>query len=305
MHNSSTRLFSTCAKNLSPSSAGSGLKALAGLALAATASLLMSGVASAQTPTPIPVTVSLPTATFDTSVPISTVIPEPVAATNIDASFNLVGFQGDFTFDETVATFSAPPVQNSGLTAGNWNVTGNVLPGPGPIRTLRVSAFSNDFTPLSGSGTLYLMRMLRVSGTPGASTPLAWAAKPNNFFFIDSNLNTVTPSQSNGLITITGPAGTPSPTPSASPTATHTPTPTPTATHTPTPTPTATHTPTPTATATFTPTATATHTPTPTATATATATHTPTPTATATATGTATHTPTATATATATETPTH
>src|SRR5205085_5990546 len=136
---------------------------------------------------------------------ISTVIPEPVATTNIDASFNLVGFQGDLTFDETVVTFSAPPVQNSGLSAGNWTVTGNVIPGPGPIRTLRVSAFSNDFTPLSGSGMLYQLRMLRVSGTPGASTPLTWGADPNNFFFIDSNLDTHPATQVDGLITITGP----------------------------------------------------------------------------------------------------
>jgi subtilisin family serine protease len=85
--------------------------------------------------------------------------------------------------------------------------------------------------------------------------------------------------------------GSPTPTPTASPTATVTPTATPTATAT------ATHTPTATPTAT----ATATHTPTATPTATATATHTPT--ATPTATATATHTPTATPTAT--PTPTH
>ena len=173
-----------------------------GITLAITSSFLMSGIAAAQTPTPAPVTVSLPTDTFDTSVPIATVIIEPVATTNIDAGLNYVGFQGDFTFDQTVVTFSSPPLQKAGLTAGNWNVTGNVLPGPGPIRTLRVSAFSNDFTPLSGSGTLYQLRMLRVSGTPGASTPLTWAASPDNFFFIDTDLNSHDATQDNGLITI-------------------------------------------------------------------------------------------------------
>src|SRR5438874_7316095 len=123
--------------------------------LAVTASLLLSGTASAQTPTPsvAPVTVSLPTDTFDTSVPASTVMIEPVVATNIDAGLNYVGFQGDFTFDETVATFSNPPMQKAGLTAGNWNVTVSILPGVGPIRTVRGSAFSNDFVPLAGSGT--------------------------------------------------------------------------------------------------------------------------------------------------------
>src|SRR5204863_221276 len=77
------------------------------------------------------------------------------------------------------------------------------------------------------------------------------------------------------------PQGTPTPTPTFTPTptatATFTPTPTPTATHTPTPTPTATFTPTPTATFTPTPTPTATRTPTPTPTATFTPTPTPTP----------------------------
>ena len=148
--------------------------------LAVTASLLMSGVASAQpTPTPAPVTVSLPIASLDNSVPIATVIIQPVVTTNIDPSLNYIGFQGDFTFDETVVTFSTPFVEAAGLTATGWTVAGNILPGPGPIRTLRVSAFSNDgFTPLNGSGTLYNLRMLRVSSTPGASTALTWAAGP-------------------------------------------------------------------------------------------------------------------------------
>src|SRR5438874_2169622 len=220
--------------------------------LAVTASLLLSGAASAQTPTPSapPVTVSLPMDTLDTNVPSSTVVLKPVSTSNIDAGLNYVGFQGDFSFDETVLTFPIPPVQNAGLTGGNWNVTGNVIPGPGPIRTLRVSAFSNDFTPLSGSGILYQLRMLRVSGTPGASTALTWAADPNNFFFIDANLDTHVATQVDGLITITGPPATPSPTPTA--TATVPPSPTPTATATVTPTATATAT----ATATVTPTAT-------------------------------------------------
>ena len=92
------------------------------------------------------VTVSLPIDTFDTSVPIGNQIIQPVTTTNIDVSLNYVGFQGDFTFNETVATFPAPFVQTAGLTGGgNWNVTANVLPGPGPIRTLRVSAFALDF----------------------------------------------------------------------------------------------------------------------------------------------------------------
>src|SRR5204863_3914574 len=109
--------------------------------------------------------VSLPTATIDTSM---TTFTQPVVSSAINPSDNLVGFQGDFTFDETVVTFQSTQVSGAGLTANNWNVAGNVIPGGGPIRTLRISAFSNDFIPLSGSGTLFTLNMTRVSGTPGA-----------------------------------------------------------------------------------------------------------------------------------------
>src|SRR5439155_20507901 len=104
----------------------------------------------------------------------------------------LVGFQGDFTFDERVVTFQSEPVRKAGLTGGNWNVSGNVLPGTGPTRTLRISAYSNDFTPLSGEGTLFELRMTRVSkGAEG--TELGWAASPDHFFFIDADLKTRKP----------------------------------------------------------------------------------------------------------------
>ena len=115
-----------------------------------------------------------------------------VRTSPIDATNKLVGFQGDFTFDERVVTFQNQPVQKAGITGGNWNVSGNVLPGAGPIRTLRVSAYSNDFTPLSGSGTLFELRMTRVSqGAQG--TPLLWAAAPDQLIFIDADLQTQKP----------------------------------------------------------------------------------------------------------------
>src|SRR5205085_7111738 len=109
-----------------------------------------------------------------------------------------------------------------------------ILPGSGSTRTLRISAFSNDFTALSGSGTLFELRMLRVSGTPGNMSPLAWQPPPDNFFFIDANLNSVPGNQVNGSITITGQGATPTPTstPTATATATATATFTPTATAT-------------------------------------------------------------------------
>ena len=89
-----------------------------------------------------------------------------------------------------MVTFQRQPVRKAGITAGNWNVSGNVLPGPGPIRTLRISAYSNDFTPLSGSGTLFELAMTRVSKA-AQGTSLLWAAPaPDQFVFIDADLNT-------------------------------------------------------------------------------------------------------------------
>jgi len=115
-----------------------------------------------------------------------------VRISTIDAKNKLVGFQGDFTFDERVITFKSEPIQKAGLTGGNWNVSGNVLAGRGPIRTLRISAFSNDFTALSGSGTLFELRVERVSKA-AQRAQLIWAAPPNQFIFIDADLNTQKP----------------------------------------------------------------------------------------------------------------
>jgi hypothetical protein len=124
-----------------------------------------------------------------------------VRTSAIDAKNKLAGFQGDFTFDERVVTFQREPVQKAGLTSGNWNVSGNVLPGTGPIRTLRISAYSTDFTPLSGIGTLFELRMTRV-GKATQSTPLIWAAPPDDFIFIDADLKTQKPGNtaSGGII---------------------------------------------------------------------------------------------------------
>jgi len=116
-----------------------------------------------------------------------------VKTSAIDAANKLVGFQGDFAFDERVVTFQSEPLQKAGLTVGNWNVSGNVLPGAGPIRTLRISAYSNDFTPLSGSGTLFELRMSKVSQI-AQGTQLLWAGPPDHFIFIDVDLNTQKPS---------------------------------------------------------------------------------------------------------------
>lgn len=129
-----------------------------------------------------------------------------VSTSAIDVKNYLVGFQGDFTFDERVVTFQRQPVQKAGLTGGNWNVSGNVLPGEGPMRTLRISAYSNDFTPLSGAGTLFELRMTSVSQTD-QGTPLVWAAPPDHFIFIDADLETQKPADAEpGSVTATGEA---------------------------------------------------------------------------------------------------
>ena len=134
--------------------------------------------------------VALPEVAVDQSLKSNFIAAVRTSA--IDAKNKLVGFQGDFTFDERVVTFQSEPVQKAGITGGNWNVSGNVLPGPGPIRTLRISAYSNDFTPLSGSGTLFELRMTRVSKA-AQGTQLLWAAPPDQFIFIDADLNTQKP----------------------------------------------------------------------------------------------------------------
>jgi len=128
----------------------------------------------------------------------------PVTASTINADHNLVGFQGDLTFDERVVTFQDQPLQKAGITGGNWNVSGNVLPGTGPIRTLRISAYSLDFAPLSGSGTLFELRMNKMN-TAAQGTQLLWAAPPDQFIFIDADLNPQEPvSAAPGSITPSG-----------------------------------------------------------------------------------------------------
>ena len=138
------------------------------------------------------------------SLPLSkTSFASPVkASSKIEAKSNFVGFQGDLTFDERALNFQDPPVQKAGLTGGNWNVSANVLPGSGPIRTLRISAFSNDFSPLSGSGTLFEL-MMTSSGNREQQAELHWAAPPNQFIFIDADLNTVAPAFQGGEMVIT------------------------------------------------------------------------------------------------------
>jgi Carboxypeptidase regulatory-like domain len=138
---------------------------------------------------------------------MATLIIEPVVTTFIDPGLNYIGFQGDFTFDSSVVTFdtaASGPTQPAGVTATNWNVSAAILnSGPGAIKTLRISAFSQDQTPLNGSGTLFNLRMHRLSSTPGATSPLVWQPAPDNFIFLGADFNTHAPASTpSGLITI-------------------------------------------------------------------------------------------------------
>jgi len=150
----------------------------------------LSGLNTSVDEVPAPVaTLSLPNVSADAFV---TNFNVQVTTSPIDAKNKLVGFQGDVTFDERVVSFQSEPVQKAGITSGNWNVSGNVLAGAGPIRTLRISAYSLDFTALSGSGTLFELRMSKVSKA-AQGTQLLWAAPPDNFIFIDADLNAQKP----------------------------------------------------------------------------------------------------------------
>jgi hypothetical protein len=132
--------------------------------------------------------VVLPQITLDSRTHFSVA----VTTSAIDVQNKLVGFQGDLTFDERVISFEEEPVSGAGLTAENWSVAGNVLDGPGPIRTLRISAFSTNFVPLSGSGTLFELKMKRVNKN-ASSTPLSWAPGADQFIFIDADVNAQKP----------------------------------------------------------------------------------------------------------------
>src|SRR5438105_11234428 len=85
---------------------------------------------------PLPgVTVFLPTTTIDCSVPTTMVNVIPVTVTQMDSTttggVDMVGFQGDFTYDPTVIGFGTPQVTRDGLTvspSANWNLTASIFP---------------------------------------------------------------------------------------------------------------------------------------------------------------------------------
>jgi hypothetical protein len=179
-------------------------------------------------PLPKAVLPTTPESTLTVSAPVFTmgtgdgfaVNDQPVTTSFVSASLDYIGFQGDLVFDSAVAIPSptVAPVIPAGLTASGWTVSGIIInSGPGTLKTLRISGFSNDgVTPLSGAGTLLLINWKRVSTNPGDSTSLTWPPYPNDFEYIDLNLNAISPSQNNGLITITT-EGTPAPTPTPTP----------------------------------------------------------------------------------------
>jgi hypothetical protein len=159
-------------------------------------------------PTPLAIMVALPISTIPTSMSTFTL---PVLTITVDSADDLVGFQGDLTFDPSVVTFQSTPVQAAGLTASKWHVSGNVM-GTGTNRTLHIVAYSPKGTPLSGSGTLFELRMKRVSNTLGASTTLTWAPSAR-FVFKTSHSDFRQPASTpRGHITIAAANPTPTPT---------------------------------------------------------------------------------------------
>src|SRR5262249_49346688 len=128
-------------------------------------------------------TVNLPTADLDTSIPVTTVVMLPVNSTATDPALNFVGFQGDFIFDSSVLTSPPPYVAAGDVTANDRTVAGNVIdldPPHPPLKALRVSAFANGLSPLSGAGSLYKIQMIRMSNTTGANTTLTWRPAPSH-----------------------------------------------------------------------------------------------------------------------------
>jgi len=145
-------------------------------------------------------TASLPTTSVGTNVTAFSLL---VSVTDTTGN-NYVGASGDFTFNETIATVVSASA--AGITATGWNVSGNIQPGPGPIRTFRFSVFSqNGSDVLAGGGTLLRLNLTKTAGgTPGSSTPLNWAVGANGFKFLDGNTGDVVDpaAQVNGQLTL-------------------------------------------------------------------------------------------------------
>ena len=97
-----------------------------------------------------------------------------VTTTAIDAKNKLVGFQGDFTFDERVVTFQERAGAESWThrpAIGTYRGTFCLERDRSGRCAYRPSRL--DFTPLSGAGTLFELRMTKA--TPSASSELNWA----------------------------------------------------------------------------------------------------------------------------------
>ena len=120
--------------------------------------------------------VYLPSDIFKTSVPLPTLFIEPVAVTYVDPGLGYVSFEGDFTYDSAVVDFDPTPVQAAGITSAGWAVTGTIInSGPGTIKTLHVTGSGPTLTGTGNSlDTLFELRMVRVSSTPGDISPMAW-----------------------------------------------------------------------------------------------------------------------------------
>ena len=112
-----------------------------------------------------------------------------VRTSAIAATSNLVGFQGDFTFDERVVTFAERAGAKRGSPAATGTCRGTFCrerdrSGRCAYRPSRMTSRRSQ-----GRGRCSNLKMIKV-GQGAQGTPLIWAAPPDQFIFIDADLNT-------------------------------------------------------------------------------------------------------------------
>lgn len=144
-----------------------------GLATARPASDQGSVAANLVPQAPLAQTVTLPTA----SVSPTNSVGSPITNFSLPITLNVnttpfISFDFDITFDPTVIGFQSTAVTASGLTASNWSVSGSVIGG----NLLRISGFATSVTPISGTGTLLTLNLVRLGGV-GTLSPLTWVVK--------------------------------------------------------------------------------------------------------------------------------
>ena len=122
-----------------------------------------------------------------------------VTTTAIDGKNQLVGFQGDFTFDERVVHVRERAGQKGGTDRRQLECLRQCSERTGTDPDAADLGLLDRLHSAVRAGTLFELRMRTVSDsalrTPHSAFPLLWAAPPNQFIFIDANLQTQTPGE--------------------------------------------------------------------------------------------------------------